>query len=92
MNYENINEADIIITEFGIYNDIERIYISTYNNGEYVVYTNFVFIFKKNFYNFKNDTKNLKIIIKFRMTKVNVVKIWYTPKNTDRMIIKHYGN
>ena len=47
---------------------------------------------KNIFDNFEKDTKNLKIIIEFRMTEINVVKIWYIPKNTDRMIIKHYGN
>ena len=67
-------------------------YISTYNNGDFITYSNIAFINKNIFYNFEKDTKNLKIIIEFRMTEVNVVKIWYIPKNTDRMIIKHYGN
>ena len=35
---------------------------------------------------------NLKVVISFRMTEVNIVKIWYESINTDRMIIKHYGN
>ena len=42
------------------------------------------------FYNFESDTINLKVVISFRMTEV--VKIWYESVNTDRMIIKHYGN
>ena len=67
-------------------------YIATYNNSNYISYLNFVFINKNIFYNFKKDTKNLKIIIEFRLTDIKVVKIWYLPKNTDRMIIKHYGN
>ena len=93
LDYENINEAHIIITEFKLYNDNdERIYISTYNNGDSISYKNFVFINKHIFYNFEKDTKNLKIIIEFRMTRVEVVKIWYEPKNLDRFIIKHYGN
>ena len=93
LDYENINEAHIIITEFKLYNDNdEQIYTATYNNGDSISYKNFVFINKHIFYNFDKDTKNLKIIIEFRMTRVEVVKIWYEPKNLDRFIIKHYGN
>ena len=93
LDYENINEAHIVITEFKLYNDNdEQIYISTYNNGDSISYKNFVFINKHIFYNFDKDTKNLKIVIEFRMTRVEVVKIWYEPKNLDRFIIKHYGN
>ena len=93
LDYENIKEAHIVITEFKLYNDNdEQIYISTYNNGDSISYKNFVFINKHIFYNFDKDTKNLKIVIEFRMTRVEVVKIWYEPKNLDRFIIKHYGN
>ena len=93
LDYENIKEAHIVITEFKLYNDNdEQIYISTYNNGDSISYKNFVFINKHIFYNFEKDTKNLKIIIEFRMTKVEVIKIWYEPKNLDRFILKHYGN
>ena len=78
LDYENIKEAHIVITEFKLYNDNnEQIYISTYNNGDSISYKNFVFINKHIFYNFDKDTKNLKIVIEFRMTRVEVVKIWY---------------
>ena len=47
LDYENINEAHIVITEFKLYNDNdEQIYISTYNNGDSISYKNFVFINK----------------------------------------------
>ena len=92
LDYENIKESHITITELKLYDDNEQIYILTYNNGDSISYSNYVFLNKNIFYNFTKDTKNLKIIIEFRMAKVEVVKIWYLPKNTDRMIIKHYGN
>ena len=92
LDYENINEANITIMEFRLYDDNEQIYIATYNNADYISYSSFVFINKNMFYDFEKDTKNLKIIIKFRMTEIDVVKIWYIPKNIDKMIIKHYGN
>ena len=93
LDYENINEAHIVITEFKLYNDNdEQIYTATYNNGDSISYKNFVFINKHIFYNFDKDTKNLKIVIEFRMTRVEVIKIWYEPKNLDRFILKHYSS
>ena len=92
LEYEFIRESQITITEFKLYDDNEQIFISTYNNSNDTSFSNFVYINKNIFYNFKKDTKNLKIIIEFRTTKVEVVNIWYLPKNIDRMIVKHYGN
>ena len=41
----------------------------------------------------KKIQKKLQILIYFRVTEFNaVVKAWYIPVNTDRLIIKHYGN
>ena len=65
LDYENIKESHITITESKLYDDNEQIYIATYNNGKTITYSNFVFLNKDIFYNFKKDTKNLKIIIEF---------------------------
>ena len=43
LDYENINEAHITITEFKLYDDNEQIYILTYNNGGFISYSNFFF-------------------------------------------------
>ena len=93
LDYENINESNITVTEFRLYNNNdEEIYKLTYNNNRYISYSNLIFLKDNIFYNFKQDTKSLKIIIEFKLKDVKVVKIWYKPINTDRMIIKHYGN
>ena len=92
LDYEDINESHITITELKLYDDDNEIYTATYNNGDNISFKNFVFINKYIFYNFEKDTTKLRISIFFRMTKVEVVKIWYEPKNTDRFILKHYGN
>ena len=44
LDYENIIESNIVITEFKLYDDIGQIYIATYNNGDHISYSNFVFI------------------------------------------------
>ena len=94
LDYENIDNSNIVITEFTLYNDDddEQIYTDTYNNGDSISYKNFVFINKNIFYNFEKDTTKLRILIFFYMLRSEIVKIWYEPKNLDRFIIKHYGN
>ena len=95
LEYENIDNSNIIITEFRLYNDDdddEQIYTATYNNGNNISFKNFVFINKNIFYNFEKDTTKLRVLIFFYMLRSDIVKIWYEPKNTDRFILKHYGN
>ena len=93
LDYENITESNIVITAFKLFNDNkEEIYVATYHNRDDILYKNFVFLKKHIFYNFEKYPKKIRILIYFRMTEFNVVKILYTPVNTDRMIIKHYGN
>ena len=95
LDYENINESRLIFTAFKLINDDNdnELYIATYHNKDDISYKNFVFISKTIFYNFEKDIKKLKILIYFRKTDTNaVIKIWCKPVNTDRMIIKHFGN
>ena len=93
LEYKNIDNSNIIITEFRLYNDDDEIiYTDTYNNGDYISYKNFVFINKNIFYNFEKDSTKLRIEIFFYMLRSEIVEIWYEPKNTDRFILKHYGN
>ena len=60
LDYENINEVHITITEFKLYDDNEQIYILTYNNGGFIAYSNFVFINKNIFIISKKILKILK--------------------------------
>ena len=94
LDYENINKSHNVITAFRLINDNkEEIYVATYINGNDILYKSFVFFSKSIFYNFEKDTKKLEILIYFQKTEYNaVVKAWYRSVNTDRVIIKHYGN
>ena len=94
LDYENINESHLVFISFELINDDdEELYIGTYNNKDNILYKNFVFISETIFYNFEKDIKKLKILIYFRKADTNaVIKIWYEPINTNRMIIKHFGN
>ena len=91
LKYENTYEAKYVVTEFKLYDD-KKMYINTYNNNDFISYGNYVFINKNIFYSFEKDIKILKIVITFRMVQNKIIKIWYEPVNTDRLIIKHFGN
>ena len=43
------------------------------------------------FYNFTKNVKNIKLEIKFVMTVVKVIKIWYIKNINYRFILKHYS-
>ena len=92
LDYQTISESDIVVTEFRLYDDSSLLYTLSYNNGGNISFQNYVFLNKHIFYNFEKDTKNLRIVVEFKMVKVEVIKIWYLPKSGDRLIIKHYGN
>ena len=93
LEYTNIVNSNIIITEFRLYDDNDdRLYTATYNNGNNISHNNLVYINKNIFYNFEKDVSNLRIKIFFYMLRSAIVNITYLPKNLDRFIIKHYGN
>ena len=91
--YENIDQSNIIKSEIRFYNhDNEKLYAEIYDNSDFTPNKNFVFLNKYIFYNFEKDTTKLRILIYFWMIRSDIVNIWYEPKNTDRFILKHYGN
>ena len=94
LEYENNNKSHIVIAAFKLINDNNKeIYVNTYHNRDDILYKNFVFLNKSIFYNFEKDRKKIRILIYFRVTEFNaVVKAWYIPVNSNRLIIKHYGN
>ena len=56
-----INRANIVNAAFKLINDNnEEIYVSTYHNGNNILYKNFVFFNEFIFYNFEKDTKKYK--------------------------------
>ena len=94
LEYEDIDDSKIIKTEIKLYNDInEEIFVSNYFNKDSISYSNFVFLNKNILYNFIENTKFLKLIIKFEFLQIkSIKKIHYIPTNNDRLYLKHYGN
>ena len=92
LEYEDINEAKFVITEFKLCdNNSNQLYIANYNNNDNISYINIVYINKTIFYNFEKPIDNLNIVVSFRMTQTEIIKLWYKPNNLDHLIVKHYG-
>ena len=94
LEYEDIDDSEIISTKIKLYNDInEEIFVTNYNNKDSISYSNFVFLNKNIIYNFIEDTKFVKIMITFEFQQIkSIKKIHYIPTNNDRLYLKHYGN
>ena len=92
LEYENINEKNYVNTIYEILDENNNsLYISTINNNDYKYFSNKVFIKENIFYNFTKNVKNMNFRIKFVMTSVKVIKIWYNNNNNNyRFILKRY--
>ena len=91
LEYENINEKNYVNTVYEIFDENNNsLYIFTINNNDYQYFSNKVSIKENIFYNFIKNVKNIKFRIKFVMTAVKVIKIWYI-NNNYRFILKHYS-
>ena len=92
LEYENINEKIYVNTIYEIFDENNNsLYISTINNNDYQYFSNKVSIKEDIFYNFTNNVKNIKFRIKFVMTAVKVIKIWYIKNDNYRLILKNYS-
>ena len=92
LDYENINEKIYVNTVYEIFDENNNsLYISTINNNDYQYFSNKLSIKENIFYNFTKNVKNIKFRIKFVMTSVQLIKIWYIKNDNYRLIIKNYG-
>ena len=92
LEYENINEKNYVNIIYEIFDENNNsLYISTINNNDYQYFSNKVSIKENIFYNFTKNVKNIKFKIKFVMTAVKIIKIWYIKNDNYRLILKHYS-
>ena len=94
LKYDNISNAKYVDTNFILYDmsNGQELFSKSYDNDDYIGITNAEIILNNAFYfNFDNDVTRLKIAITFSMTRSNL-DITYKSINSNRLIIKHYGN
>ena len=69
------------------------LYIKSVNNNDYAYFSNKMTINENIFYNFINNIKKLKFLIKFqKLSSTRVIYLYYIKNNNYRLILKHYGN
>ena len=94
LEYDDISNAKYVDTNFILYNmeNGQELYSKSYNNEDYIGITNAEIILNNAFnFNFDIDVTKLKIAITFSWTRSNL-DITYKSINSNRLIIKHYGN
>ena len=89
----DVSNAKHVMTNFILYDESDnQLYSASYDNSDYIAISNIDILLNNAFYyNFDSDTTNLKIVISFSMTRTGL-NITYSSINTNRLIIKHYGN
>ena len=93
LKYDDVSIVKYVTTNFILYdNNGNELYITSYDNSDYIANSNTVILLNYAFYyNFDSDTTNLKIVLSFNKSRSGL-NITYSSINTNRLIIKHYGN
>ena len=92
LQYESISERNYVKTIYEIFDENDNsLYIKSVNNNDYVYFSNRVIVDENIFYNFTNNVKKIKFVIKFQMLLSRVIKTWYIKNNNYRLMLKHYS-
>ena len=92
IKYDDVSNAKHITTNFILYDRDVELNSYSYDNSYYVSNSNPDILLQNVFsYYFDKDVNNLKIIISFTKRR-SYVTINYKYINSNRLILKHYGN
>ena len=93
LEYEDISGRNYIKTICQLFDENNNsLYIKSVANNEYFYFSNRVIIDENVFYNFTNDVKKIKFVIKFQNISFSrVIKISYIKNDNYRLVIKNYG-
>ena len=92
LEYNDLNNSKFVDMNTIFYNMNKEIYNVSYDNDKYKNTINTGVLLHDNFnFIFDDDVEKLKIAITFSWTRSNL-NILYKSVNTNRLIIKHYGN
>ena len=93
LEYEDISGRNYIKTICQLFDENNNsLYIKSVANNEYFYFSNRVIIDENIFYNFTNDVKKIKFVIKFQNISFSrVIKISYIKNDNYRLVIKNYG-
>ena len=94
LDYRDTDDRHYVKTIYEILDENNNsLYIKSVNNNEYLYFSNKMSIDENIFYNFTNNIKKLKFVIKFqKLSSTRVVYLYYIKNDNYRLILKHYGN
>ena len=94
LEYNNTDYRDYVKSIYELFDENNNsLYIKSVNNNQYNYFSNKMTIDENIFYNFTNNIKKLKFVIKFqKLSSTRVVYLYYNKNDNNRLILKHYGN
>ena len=94
LEYNNTDYRDYVKSIYELLDENNNsLYIKSVNNNQYNYFSNKMTIDENIFYNFTNNIKKLKFVIKFqKLSSTRVIYLYYIKNDNNRLILKHYGN
>ena len=94
LEYRNTDNRNYVKSIYELLDENNNsLYVKSVNNNEYLYFLNKMTIDENIFYNFTNNIKKLKFVIKFqKLSSTRVVYLYYNKNDNYRLILKHYGN
>ena len=94
LEYRRINDRNYIKNIYEILDENDNsLYVKSASNNEYSYFSNRVIIDKNIFYNFTNNVKEIKFIIKFqKISSTSIIYLYYIKNDNYRLTMKNYGN
>ena len=94
LEYRNTDDRHYIKSIYELFDENNNsLYVKSITNNEYKYFSNKMTIDENIFYNFTNNIKKLKFLIKFqKLSSTRVVYLYYIKNDNNRLILKHYGN
>ena len=90
--YQDTDDRHYVKSIYEIFDEKDNsLYIKSVTNNDYLYFSNKLIIDEYIFYNFTNNVKEIKFVIKFQILLSRVIKIWYINNDNYRLVIKNYG-
>ena len=93
LEYRDTDDRHYVKSIYELFDENNNnLYVKSVNNNDYAYFSNKMTIDENIFYNFTNNIKKLKFVIKFqKLSSTRVIYLYYINDN-NRLILKHFGN
>ena len=94
LEYRDTDDRNYVKTFYESFDENNNsLYVKSFNNNVYNYFSNKVIIDEYIFYNFNNNVKKIKFVIKFQKLSVSrVIYLYYIKNDNYRLILKYFGN